>query len=193
MRADDAEFKKFINLTHAMAIGGAMTSDDEAETCKEPKEMLSDNTDACMVIDRSERVLQAKSWEHRNAECIACSAQPECQSRVATTCPCHVDKDKVSFLTDTRVGSANTHFNVCYSPNHAAHFALRFLIEWPDLEIVSFQDRDTGKGKALDRNAVCKLQLQLVLFHREHCKHASVFPFLYLYIRLVVTWRAANK
>jgi hypothetical protein len=44
--ADDAEFKTFINLTHAIAIGGAITSDDETETRKEPKEMLSDNTDA---------------------------------------------------------------------------------------------------------------------------------------------------
>jgi hypothetical protein len=58
---------------------------------------------------------------------------------------------------------------------------------------VSFQDRDTGKGKTLDRNVVCKLQLQLVLFDREHCKHAYVSPFLYLYIRLEVTWRVANK
>jgi hypothetical protein len=105
----------------------------------------------------------------------------------------HVDMDNASFLTDTRVGSANTHFNVYCSTNHAAHFALRFLVEWPDFEIVSFQDRDAGKGKTLDRNAVCKLQLQLVSFHREHCKHASVFPFLYLCIRLEATWRAASK
>jgi hypothetical protein len=34
MSADDAEFRKFINLTHAhaMANGGTITSDDEAET-----------------------------------------------------------------------------------------------------------------------------------------------------------------
>jgi hypothetical protein len=32
MSADDAEFKKSIYLTHAVAIGGTMTSDDEAET-----------------------------------------------------------------------------------------------------------------------------------------------------------------
>jgi hypothetical protein len=86
--------------------------------------MLSDDTDACMLIDRSEPVVQAKSWEHRNAECIACSAQPECQNRVATMYPCHVDKDKVSSLTDT---SANTHFNVYCSPNHAGILLCVFL------------------------------------------------------------------
>jgi hypothetical protein len=110
--------------------------------------MLSDNTDACMVIDRSEPVVQAKSWERRNAECIACSAQPECQSRVATTYPCHVDKDKVSLL------SRECEYTLYCSPNHAAHAALRVLVEWPAFEIVSFQDRDAGKGKTLDRNAV---------------------------------------
>jgi hypothetical protein len=67
--------------------------------------MLSDDTDACMVFDRSELVVQAKSREHRNAEYIAFSALPECQNRVAPTHPCHIDMDEVSLLIDTRVGS----------------------------------------------------------------------------------------
>jgi hypothetical protein len=87
MSADDAEFKKLINLAHAMAIGGTITSDDEAETCKEPKEMLSDDTDARMVIDRSEPVVQAMSWEHRNAEYIT---HVDRQRSRARSCICRV-------------------------------------------------------------------------------------------------------
>jgi hypothetical protein len=50
--------------------------------------------------------------------------------------------------------SRECEYTLYYSPNHAAHVALRFLVEWPAFEIVSFQDRDAGKGKTLDRNVV---------------------------------------
>jgi hypothetical protein len=64
--------------------------------------------------------------------------------------------DKVSFVLDSKPNSKNPSFHVKYSG--PIDYNIRFVLEHPDFEIVSFPNTLPGKEEA-DPTIVCKLQL----------------------------------
>jgi hypothetical protein len=95
-------------------------------------------------------------------------AAPEYEGQSENWLRRHANVSKVSFVMDTRATSVQPKFSVYYAPNNAVRFSLRFHLEWPDFEIVSFEGSPFARERAAERNTVCKLQLAHLMDEGKH-------------------------
>jgi hypothetical protein len=85
------------------------------------------------------------------------ASKPEVSGSTFTTFPCNLPMDKVVFIPDSKPNQKNPIFHAQYSGS--IDYNIRFVLECPDFEIVSYANTLPGKEES-DPSVVCKLQLE---------------------------------
>jgi hypothetical protein len=85
MSADRTLFLQFVNMAHSRAVGGAVNSYDEPETCMEATEVFPDTNAKLVVAPEYEG--QSPSWIRCHQDYIERTARPDFQNRDVTTSP----------------------------------------------------------------------------------------------------------
>jgi hypothetical protein len=83
------------------------------------------------------------------------------------TYPAQWDLNKVSFDVDCKGTQTNPRFGVFFQPNVGARFAINFLLEYADFEIVSFPGRVAARDRTPEPTIVCKVQLASMMESEE--------------------------
>jgi hypothetical protein len=75
MSSDRTLFRQFVIVAHSAAVGGAVNSDSEPETCMEATEVFPDTNAKLVLVPGSEYEGQSESWLRRHADYIERTAE----------------------------------------------------------------------------------------------------------------------
>jgi hypothetical protein len=158
---DTTLMRKFVNLAHDRAVGGAVNSDDSDDDraidslCAE-KDPASDTAGDCTAsLAPGNPVCTCGECDRKHYVNLLAS-RPEVSGSAFTTFPCHLPMDKVVFVPNIKPNQKNPIFHVKYSG--PIDYNIRLVLEHPDFSIVSYENRLPGKEEP-DTTVVCKLQL----------------------------------
>jgi hypothetical protein len=71
------------------------------------------------------------------------SKQAEVPGHIVTTFPCHVPRDQIMFTAESKTNQKYTVFNLKHTG--LVGYNIRFAVEWPDFETISFPSRLPGR------------------------------------------------